>query len=283
MDNQSESAMVNVALGLSRSTLKTVGEVPSEEELAAYYDGGLDPTRRAQVYSHIVGNPDVYSQWLSFVEYADELGLSASLQQFESPSNNRIKFLDALRGWLDIRVVGSGFAFAAVVMFVFTLQPESDGVERLYEKFASSTFPETTLATRSLGGIEKKDDVESIVIGQGYLEGLKRLNRLEGFEERLAHNYDIADVSSGLTASVRVTLKNLGAWAALSSLKCSGDHADYYEPALAVWYSLQEELSSLENGNDYLKKLNSDLNMSDLSGARVAVCQIASSLKKRIM
>jgi hypothetical protein len=285
MRDKKTEAMVSIALELSRDPDNVIGDVVTDEELAAYLEGGLDPVRRAQLDSYIANDAEVYARWIRFVENMEiyeleestETEMSSSKEGFLSSIVNNLKQLFSHGAFIP----SSALSLFTIGFLAFTLFQQSNTIDDLYAEYGIVTDDSTlSLPTRSFNplGTENKASAEDFLLREGITKGLKSLGLDEsGFgseSTRSLVDIKISDVD-------RNTYIDLGRWAALSHYQCLQKSRTYLQKAKPVYDSLQEKLKTIDS--EYSKALIGSINglfipksnASDDSGQYQYLCYVA--------
>jgi len=296
MNDQSHASKVSVALSVYRGPLE--GERPDAEELAALFEDRLPSGRKAEVLSHLANDGDLYSQWLAFFEYADEIGLSShsaidmrsSAQAEENRSIPPAKvnqagkngWIDKLKDFFNLYTLIPGAALAGVAAFIlfFRVSTPMD-TEARYRQYGAATGTRIELPTRSLGNFWADPAAERFVMSQGFKAGLERQG-IDTAELKLLADEEEQPASDAFAERDLETLTSLGQWAALAQVQCPKQSPEYYEAASRVLDQLSAGLAAINT--DYSKSLSEglasvDSNQSDV-GSRV--CETASLISKDV-
>lgn len=246
--NKEDHAMAQLILNLSRQGSSLVGDPPNDEELTAYYEGGLDVARRAQITAYIANDDTTYQRWLRLVEVQDFLKSITQKQNSSASASARadketsVSLTQKINAWLfgdNMKWVGASFATLAVgviaLSFFFTSKDDSYSsyIDNLYQAqsvglmqewgqySASGKVPPVFAPSRSFFNI--KSDARK-VIETGYVTGAKSLNS-EVFAgmgiklDQLSQNY--THEQSPFSQETYNALFDLGRVSAFMLLQCT--------------------------------------------------------------
>jgi hypothetical protein len=271
MRDKKTEAMVSVALELTRDPGNVVGEAVTDEELAAYLEGGLDAVRRAQVDSYIANDSEVYARWMRFVENMEAYDLDsaseAELQTSQEKPGILASIIEGLRRLTShgAFMPGSAFSLFAIGFLAFTLFQKTNTLDTLYSDFGVITEGNTLiLPTRSFNPLEIPREIssEDYLLKQGVSQGLDAM----GLDELNDAVIPSADIS--ISNSDQKTYINLGRWAVLSHYQCSIKSQQFLTKALPVYEVLEKDLTGIQS--DYALQLSQTIQRIKNSAANVA-------------
>lgn len=221
--------VVIVALSLRLTRRQSAqSRLPTEEDLAALFDGTLSSERRKKVLSALVSNPEAYAEWMEFVESAEYLGIEPATAEMPAlKKHNEIKsfwytVLDNAKSALASYSVYSGLAIAALLLLFVRLDTNVSPTSELYEKFSIHGAPSPHLPIKAMTPSGKQTSLEQLLIQQGYHEGLKELGLVDAISEIESVSIEAQAAASNIGQKNVELFKEVGRWKAISEMYCIG-------------------------------------------------------------
>jgi len=226
--------VVIVALSLRLTRRPTLSKVPTEEDLAALYDGTLRSERRKEVLSALVTSPETYAQWLDFLESAEYLGMTPAtldiLAQSEQSGMSRVwhNVLCNLKKALTSYSVYSGLAITALLLLFVGQISSVSPTSALYEKFSGHEAPTSNLPIKSMKQLENQMQLEQVLILDGYNEGLVALGLLKELNAGESSASKARATTSNIEQKHVALYKEVGKWMAIAELHCKREGATHF-------------------------------------------------------
>jgi hypothetical protein len=262
---------------------QAVGAEPSDEELASYYEGGLNETRRAQILSYISNDPNVYTRWLSLVELGDLLSLKEPLATTQSEQQKESLFA-RISSLFFSRMFLSGVSFASVALVIVALQfnSKTPSITNIYADYGElSSDIKVTLPTRSFSPFAAPPKPGDVVLSEGVYQGLKQLDKTMWFEDLHRYKFDVNKMLTDLDEVEAQLLLELGAWSAISFAYCHSGKDDFFTASTETVQAIITNLS--EVGTQYSSQLVKSLKLVDHKGSvRTSTCKLAEAVLKRV-
>lgn len=163
-NERAAQAMALLALRIGKASDEPVSSPLTIEDFGALYEGSLDPTRVAQVLSHIASNQELYRQWLEVA--AAPSALDESLHQEEREERKSKPILQKIGEWLtdNFRAPALAGGVAAAELVAVLVIPGGDGtdewqdIDDIYARYSSdwqvspSTWHDRTIRSASNEG-----------------------------------------------------------------------------------------------------------------------------------
>ena len=166
IDKDEEQALALIALAAGR-TNKKQGQVPSDEELAAFIDNSLSETDKTRVKSHIANNPVTYQRWIQAID--SNLAFCHSANYEETPSTGIFSQLTAsIRKIFSLQgakpLLGSS---ALAALLIIAIIPKNSQIDMFYDDYPLQQKMYTTpdFQTKSLPFTQKPKLIQAIEYG----------------------------------------------------------------------------------------------------------------------
>ena len=281
MNDKENRASVALALDLTAGQNQMlIGNVPDDEELAAFYEGGLDPARRAQIVGFLANDEASYRKWLGLVEVGDTLGLKDQHVNAKEPRASFIgSAIDAIKTFFNSKTYVSAVAFSAVavVALVFQLNKSELGVDHLYTDYGTDYIDNAfQLPARGFNLNNSPIENEAIVISQGVYNGLVSLDEATSVPGLHIHSQSISKAKQTLSEQDVQVYLELGRWAAISYYQCAGNNAEFIVASQQVLVGINNKVSAINS--DFATSVNALYAQLKIKNANTQVCDFAKNI-----
>ena len=281
MKDTEDKASVALALDLIKGKRDTlVGEAPDDEELAAFYDDTLEPTRRAQVIAYLANHEESYITWLNLVQTGNTLALKKADEHIAEGNTRFItRIKNTINAFFNSTAYMSGAAFTAILVIIVSIQLSTStvSVNHLYEEYGAVKIDNAFhLPSRGFNLFSAPVEAESIILSQGFLLGLERLGENDSVPDLHVLNHDLYDAEQALDHTAIQVYLDLGQWAAISYYQCKMLEKSFIDFSQRALDGLQKRVVTLES--IYAKHLVNMYTNLKKSEENEQVCEYAAAI-----
>ena len=283
-----ELVLIQLALHLGKKSNTAIGDIPDDEELAAFADQSMtDDTRRAQILSHIASNHQVYHRWISLVEAIGQLETQAlsSTQSSRKKSSGFFSWLFANN--VRTGVFGGGMATVAIALVVVILLPVIGKVASLDDQYdrmmpiLNAQWDSLPHQKKTLSGDGDTRSFQFLsaaqsVVEYGFHHNASRIgdSRFESIGIIINKDISVPVKPENVSSEQYLELQRLGKLVALTTIQCELKMPENeFKNSFDTAKNIMTSLKSIED--DQLTALSSNL---EKPNKKLAVCGLSNEV-----